>query len=190
MSDHGEHGEEAPVPPFVYPEFKAEIVELCQRGDRSVGQVAKDFDLTETAVGEWVKQAGRDSGTRTDGGLTSAEQQELAQRRFRSKDAFARFTGTAPIPVWSGSTAGKVRLNRGGNRRMNCALHMIAVTQARGIGPGKDYLDKALARGKTRTEGLRLLRRRLSDTVYPALLNDEAPATGQQPELLPRGGLT
>jgi hypothetical protein len=40
------------------PEFKAEIVDLCQRGDRSVGQVAKDFDLTETAVREWVKQAG------------------------------------------------------------------------------------------------------------------------------------
>ena len=41
------------------PEFKGEIVELCQHGDRSVGQVAKDFDLTETAVREWVKQAGR-----------------------------------------------------------------------------------------------------------------------------------
>jgi transposase len=39
------------------PEFKAEIVELCQRGDRTVGQVSKDFDLTETAVREWVKQA-------------------------------------------------------------------------------------------------------------------------------------
>ena len=46
------------------PEFKAEIVDLCQRGDRSVGQVAKDFDLTETAVREWVKQAERDTGTR------------------------------------------------------------------------------------------------------------------------------
>ena len=41
-------------------EFKAEIVELCQRGDRSVGQVAKDFDLTETAVREWLRQAERD----------------------------------------------------------------------------------------------------------------------------------
>jgi hypothetical protein len=49
------------------PEFKAEIVELCQRGDRSVGQVAKDFDLTETAVREWVRQAGRDAGTGADG---------------------------------------------------------------------------------------------------------------------------
>jgi transposase len=55
------------------PEFKAEIVELCQRGDRSVGQVARDFDLTETAVREWVRQAERDAGTRHDGGLTSFE---------------------------------------------------------------------------------------------------------------------
>lgn len=60
-------------------ELKAEIVDLCQRGDRSVGQVAKDFDLTETAVREWVRQAERDTGAREDGGLTSAERQELAQ---------------------------------------------------------------------------------------------------------------
>jgi transposase len=63
------------------PEFKAEIVELCQRGDRSAGQVARDFDLTETAVREWVKQAGRDAGTMQDGGLTSTERQELVQLR-------------------------------------------------------------------------------------------------------------
>jgi transposase len=55
------------------PEFKAEIVELCQRGDRSIGQVARDLDLTETAVREWVRQAERDAGTRIDGGLTSAD---------------------------------------------------------------------------------------------------------------------
>ena len=42
------------------PEFKAEIVELCQRGDRSVGQVAKDFDLTGTRCGNG---SGRPSGT-------------------------------------------------------------------------------------------------------------------------------
>jgi transposase len=45
-------------------EFKAEIVELCQRGDRSMRRVARDFDLSETAVREWVKQAERDAGTR------------------------------------------------------------------------------------------------------------------------------
>jgi transposase len=67
------------------PEFKAEIVELCQRGDRSIGQVARDFDLTETAVREWVRQAERDSGTRSDGGLTSAERQELAAQRRENR---------------------------------------------------------------------------------------------------------
>jgi transposase len=67
------------------PEFKAEIVDLCQRGDRSVGQVAKDFDLTETAVREWVKQAERAAGTRDDGGLTSSERQELAELRRENR---------------------------------------------------------------------------------------------------------
>jgi transposase len=65
-------------------EFKAEIVELCQRGDRSAGQVAKDFDLTETAVREWLRQAERDAGTRTDG-LTTSEKDELAQLRRENR---------------------------------------------------------------------------------------------------------
>jgi transposase len=82
MSDHGEHGEqEAPRQRRSFtPEFKSEIIELCQRGDRSVGQVAKDFDLTETAVREWVRQAERDAGTRHDG-LTTDERQELIHLR-------------------------------------------------------------------------------------------------------------
>jgi transposase len=67
------------------PEFNAEIVELCQRGDRSVGQVAKDFDLTETAVREWLKQAERDAGTREDSGLAGGEPQELAQLRRENR---------------------------------------------------------------------------------------------------------
>lgn len=93
--------------------------------------------------------------------------------RFRGKDAFARFTGTAPVPAWSGARKGKVRLNRGGNRAMNCALHMIAVTQARGVGPGHAYLDKQFARGKDKTAALRLLRRQLSDAVFTALRTDQ-----------------
>lgn len=98
--------------------------------------------------------------------------------RFRNKDAYARFTGTAPVPVWSGSSKGKVRLNRGGNRSVNCALHMIAVTQARGVGPGKNYVDKQMGRGKDRVAAVRLLRRRLSDVVFTALRADlQATAT-------------
>ena len=65
------------------PEFKAEIVEACRRGDRSVGQVAKDFDLTETAVRAWFKQAEIDDG-RADG-LTSAEKEELVALRRENR---------------------------------------------------------------------------------------------------------
>ena len=66
------------------PEFKAEIVELCQRGDRSVGQVSRDFDLTETAVREWVRQAEREAGSRQDG-LTTAERRELSELRRENR---------------------------------------------------------------------------------------------------------
>ncbi|WP_433540894.1 transposase [Streptosporangium sandarakinum] len=64
-------------------EFKAEIVELCQRGDRSIGQVAADFDLTETAVRAWVRQAETDTGRRD--GLTSGEREELAALRRENR---------------------------------------------------------------------------------------------------------
>lgn len=59
--------------------FKAEIVGLCRRGDRSVGQVAGDFELTETVVRDWVKQAEVDAGERD--GLASSEREELAALR-------------------------------------------------------------------------------------------------------------
>src|SRR5262249_31316506 len=65
------------------PEFKAEIVERCQAGDRTVAQVARDFDLTETAVRKWVQQAEVDSGKRE--GLTSDEREELALLRKENR---------------------------------------------------------------------------------------------------------
>lgn len=107
--------------------------------------------------------------------------------RFKSKDAFARFNGTAPVPVWSGNTI-RVRLSRGGNRRINSALHMAAVTQQRLDGEGAAYYAKQISAGKTRTEAVRLLRRRLSDRVYRALQADEQPRsqavfTGPAPAL-------
>ena len=64
-------------------EFKADIVERCRRGDRTIGQVARDFDLTETAVREWVRQADVDAGERP--GLTSAERDEVASLRRENR---------------------------------------------------------------------------------------------------------
>jgi transposase len=65
------------------PAFKAEVVELCQKGDRSIAQVARELDLTETAVRRWVDQAEIDQGRRA--GLTSGEQAELAQLRRENR---------------------------------------------------------------------------------------------------------
>jgi transposase len=65
------------------PEFKAEIVERCRAGDRSIGQVAKDFDLTETALRAWVQQAEVDNGERD--GLTTEERKELSRLRRENR---------------------------------------------------------------------------------------------------------
>jgi transposase len=82
---HGDHGaEEASCAAVVHVRVQGRDVELCQRGDRSIGQVARDFDLTETAVREWVRQAEPDAGT-GDGGLTSAERRELAALRRENR---------------------------------------------------------------------------------------------------------
>lgn len=65
------------------PEFKAEVVELCHKKDRSIGQVARDLDLTETAVRRWVAQAEIDAGRGP--GLTSDEREELSRLRKENR---------------------------------------------------------------------------------------------------------
>ncbi|BCI83852.1 hypothetical protein MTY66_54770 [Mycolicibacterium sp. TY66] len=93
--------------------------------------------------------------------------------RFRSEAAFSRHNGTAPIPVWSGNTAGRVRLNRSGNRQLNAALHRIAITQLRIPGSaGQQYYRGRIADGKATKEALRCLKRHLSRTVYRSLHTD------------------
>lgn len=91
--------------------------------------------------------------------------------RFHSPDAYAMFSGTAPIPVWSANTT-KFRLNRGGNRQTNTALHRIAVTQLRVHPPAQQLVQRLHAAGKTKTEALRILKRRLADVVYRTMIND------------------
>jgi transposase len=92
-------------------------------------------------------------------------------RRFRSKDAYARHNGTAPLPVWSSNTV-RHRLSRTGNRQLNASIHRIAVTQKRCHDEAQTYLDRRMANGNTKTEALRALKRKLSDVVYRALLAD------------------
>ncbi len=67
------------------PEFKADAVRLCKTGDRSISQVAKELDLTETALRDWIKRAGVDAGSGPKSELTSSEREELTELRRRVK---------------------------------------------------------------------------------------------------------
>ncbi len=98
--------------------------------------------------------------------------------RFRSEACFAHHAGVAPIPVWSGNTAGRVRMTRAGNRQLNAALHRIAVTQIRVEGLGRDYYRKRLAAGDSKTEALRCLKRRLARIVFNHLKTDTPSTAG------------
>ncbi|BBX63089.1 hypothetical protein MSAS_22630 [Mycobacterium saskatchewanense] len=92
--------------------------------------------------------------------------------RFKSEAAFARHSGVAPVPVWSGNTHGRVRMTRSGNRQLNAALHRIAVTQIRLDGLGQSYYRHRLAQGDSAPEALRCLKRRLARVVFRHLHTD------------------
>jgi transposase len=93
--------------------------------------------------------------------------------RFRSSPAFAAVSGTAPIPASSGKTT-RHRLNRGGNRQLNRAIHTVAVVQGKSDERAKAYLERRMADGKSRLEALRCLKRHLADVIYRTMLADAA----------------
>jgi transposase len=98
--------------------------------------------------------------------------------RFRSRDHFAAYTGTAPIEMSSG---GRIthRLSRRGNRQLNHAIHIAAITQIRfPHSPGRAFFDRKVAEGKTKKEAVRALKRRIADAVYRQLLRDTQTLTG------------
>ena len=108
--------------------------------------------------------------------------------RFPGPDCFAAYNGTAPAEVSSGNR--KVyRLSLRGNRRMNHAIHMAAVTQIRyRHTKGRAYYDKKIAEGKTAKEALRALKRQVSDAIYQHLKADAARAATAGPGGHPGNG--
>jgi transposase len=98
--------------------------------------------------------------------------------RFANRDRFAAYNGTAPIEVSSG---GRIvhRLPRRGNRQLNHAIHIAAITQIRRRhSPGRGYYERKLAEGKTTKEAIRALKRRISDALYDQLVADAAAHAG------------
>lgn len=95
-------------------------------------------------------------------------------RRF-TEAGFARFNGTAPIPASSGEGGGRPRrhrLSRGGNRRLNAAIHRAAVTQLRCEPRARELYQNAISRGHTRREAMRILKRHLSNTIHRTMIRD------------------
>jgi transposase len=111
------------------------------------------------------------------GALTAAKLiAEIAGiERFRSPAKLARLAGIAPIPASSGNT-NRFRLDRGGNRQLNAAVHRIAITQIRIHPPARDYIARRLDEGKTKREALRCLKRHLVRTVFNTMTNRTATA--------------
>ena len=96
-------------------------------------------------------------------------------RRF-TQAGFARYNGTAPIPASSGEGPNQPvrhRLCRGGNRKLNAVLHRIAMIQLRYEPRAKLVFDNARARGHTRKEAMRILKRQLSNVVYRNMVRDQ-----------------
>jgi transposase len=92
--------------------------------------------------------------------------------RFASDAKLARLAGVAPVPASSGRRD-RHRLDRGGNRQLNCALHRIAVTQGRVHPPAREFLARKQAEGKSRMEALRCLKRHLARKVWKLLVESE-----------------
>ena len=91
--------------------------------------------------------------------------------KFKSKAAFGHITGTAPIPASSGTVV-RYRLNRAGNRRLNHAIHFMAITQLRIHPDAKDYILKKVSEGKSKREAIRCLKRHLANVIYRKMMSD------------------
>lgn len=164
----------------VVAEIAAELVGRCRELTGRVNQLERQLrGLVTPLAPTLLSLAGC-------GALTAAKLvgETAGVGRFRSRAAFAMHNGTAPVPVWSGNRE-RHRLNRGGNRQLNTALHRIAITQLRLDSPGRDYLQRRITAGDTKTEALRALRRRISDEVYRRLQADQRPPHTRPTCLLP-----
>jgi transposase len=92
--------------------------------------------------------------------------------RFSSEAAFARYVGLAPVPNWSGSTKGRLRSYRGGNRQLNAALHQIAMTQIKKGGPAELYYRRRRAERNIHSYAIDGVKRRVARTVFSRLRTD------------------
>jgi transposase len=151
------------------------VAELARDELADITRLTEAIDALGKRIGDRVRQVAPTLLAMPGcGELTAAKLlgETATVTRFKSEAAFARHAGVAPIPVWSGNTAGRVRMTRSGNRQLNAALHRIAVTQIRLNGLGQAYYRKRLHTGASNREALRSLKRRLARIVFNNLHTD------------------
>jgi transposase len=151
------------------------VAELARDELADITRLTETIDALAKRIGERVREAAPVLLSMPGcGELTAAKivGETAGVTRFKSEAAFARHSGVAPVPVWSGNTHGRVRMTRSGNRQLNAALHRIAVTQIRLDGLGRTYYRKRLTDGDSTPEALRCLKRRLARVVFGHLHTD------------------
>jgi transposase len=170
---------------------------------RRIRELTRSIDALEAELAPLVTElAPRLLAERGCGVLTAAKLiGEIAGiERFRTDAKLARTAGSAPIPASSGCTD-RHRLDRGGNRQLNCALHRLAVSKARLDPETAAYLARKQAEGKTRREALRCLKRHLARRVWRLLqpptrprplepTTPPPPETGARPPVISLAGVT
>jgi transposase len=97
-------------------------------------------------------------------------------KRFPTDACFARHSGTAPIPASSGNTQ-RHRLHRGGDRQLNRAIHIIALSRARTDPATRAYLERKHTEGKSKREAIRCLKRHLARRIWRLLYTTQTPAS-------------
>ncbi len=144
-----------------------DLLGRCRSLTRSIGELDRELQARTQTLAPRLLAAAR---------LRALERRQAALRdrpdRPLPLDAqLARHAGVAPLDASSGKHQ-RHRLDRGGNRQLNCALHRIAVTQGRVHPPARAYLERKQNEGKTRREAIRCLKRQLARTVYTTLKNE------------------
>ena len=146
-------------------------VAICRELVRRCGELTRRANELERELERLVsEQAAPLLELRGCAALTAAKLLAEAANvgRFQDDAGFAMHGGVGPLDASSGQQR-RHRLNRFGNRQLNCALHRIAVTQGRSHEPARSYLARKQAEGKSRREALRCLKRHLARTVYVIL---------------------
>jgi transposase len=146
-----------------------DLLGRCRTLTRSIGELERHLhERTQTLAPRLLELAGC-------GPLSAAKLLcEIGPiDRFASDAQLARHAGVAPLEASSGKRR-RHRLDRGGNRQLNCALHRIAVTQGRTHAPARAYLERKQNEGKSRREAIRCLKRQLARTVFTTLKSESA----------------